>query len=68
MNVKAAKKICEVIGQIVHSTDLTETEGGGQFYEDSSGDGCLFTPLPWSSYDYGERKKILGHVQIRVST
>ena len=67
MNVKAAEKICEVIGQIVHSTDPVETEGG-QFYEDSSGDGCLFTPLSWSSYVYGERKKILGHIQIRVST
>ena len=28
MNVKAVKKICEVVGQIVHSTDPAETEGG----------------------------------------
>ena len=28
MNVKAAKKICEVVGQIVHSTDPAKTEGG----------------------------------------
>ena len=27
MNVKAAEKICEVVGQIVHSTDPAETEG-----------------------------------------
>uniref|UniRef100_A0A7N2R0J3 DUF4283 domain-containing protein n=1 Tax=Quercus lobata TaxID=97700 RepID=A0A7N2R0J3_QUELO len=28
MNVKAAGKICEVVGQIVHSTDPAETEEG----------------------------------------
>ena len=28
MNVKAAEKICEVVGNIAYSTDPTETEGG----------------------------------------
>ena len=27
MNVKAAEKICEVVGQVIHSNDPTETEG-----------------------------------------
>ena len=27
MNIKAAKKICEVLGQAIHSSDPTETEG-----------------------------------------
>uniref|UniRef100_A0A7N2MN61 Zinc knuckle CX2CX4HX4C domain-containing protein n=1 Tax=Quercus lobata TaxID=97700 RepID=A0A7N2MN61_QUELO len=28
MNVKATRKICEVLGQVIHSTDPTESEGG----------------------------------------
>ena len=28
MNLKAAEKICEVVGNIVHSTDPAKTEGG----------------------------------------
>ena len=28
MNLKAAEKICEVVGNIAHSTDLAKTEGG----------------------------------------
>ena len=28
MNVKAAEKICEVVGQVIHSNDPAETEGG----------------------------------------
>ena len=28
MNVKAVEKICEVLGQVIHSIDPIETEGG----------------------------------------
>ena len=28
MNVKAAEKICEVVGQVIHSNDPAEMEGG----------------------------------------
>ena len=67
MNVKVAEKICEVVGQIVHSTNPAETEGGNFMRIRVEMDVSL--PLCHGRVVSMENgKKMLGHVQIRAST
>ena len=67
MNVKAAEKICEVVGKIVHSTDPAETEGGNFMRIRVEMDVSL--PLCRGRVVSMEKgKKILGHFQIRTFT
>ncbi|XP_075640182.1 uncharacterized protein LOC142611915 [Castanea sativa] len=65
MDVKAAKKICEVVGKIVHSNDIAETEGGN--FRRILVEMDISLPLCRGRVvDMENGKKILGHFQIRV--
>ena len=66
MNVKAAEKIYEVVGQIVHSNDLVETEGGNFMRIPVEMDISL--PLCHGRVVFmeNEKKSWVGHFQIRA--
>ena len=67
MNVKAAEKICEVVGKIIPSTDPTETKKGNFMRICVEMDVSL--PLCRDQVVSMEKgKKILGHFQIQTFT